>query len=106
MSTVTFDTDGFVVDAEVVGDAFGIEPEAVPEKMRSGRITSRCEKGVDEDEGRWRLTFFSGGRALRLIVDAKGTILSRSTFPAHPPRTGPLDLTDLPRSPGGSGSGG
>lgn len=32
------------------------------------------------DEGRWRLTFYCEGRALRLNVDAGGRILSRARF--------------------------
>ena len=47
---------------------------------------SKDQTGVEEDAGRWRLTFFHGGRALRLIVDAEGTILSRATFPARLPQ--------------------
>jgi hypothetical protein len=77
---------GFVVDAELLGAAFGIEAASVPERLRTAEITSLCETGVEEDAGRWRLTFYRGGRALRVTVDARGTILSRSTFAAHPPR--------------------
>ena len=95
MSNVTFTADGFVVDAEIVGAAFGLPPAEVPAKLRAGDITSRCETGVDEDAGRWRLTFYSGGRALRLVVDESGTILSRATFPAHAPAAGPIDLATM-----------
>lgn len=95
MSNISLTTDGFVVDAEIVGAAFGIAPADVPAKLRQGKITSRCETGVDDDAGRWRLTFYSEGRALRMIVDKAGSILSRSTFPAHAPTTGPIDLASL-----------
>tara|TARA_B100002049_G_C15735142_1_gene232133 strand:+ start:35 stop:334 length:300 start_codon:yes stop_codon:yes gene_type:complete len=95
MSKVTFSTDGFVVDAEIVGAAFDLPPADVPGKLRVGEITSRCETGVDDDAGRWRLTFYSDGRALRLVVDEAGAILSRSTFPAHAPTAGPIDLASL-----------
>jgi hypothetical protein len=95
MSQVTFSTDGFVVDAEIVGAAFDLPPADVPGKLRVGEITSRCETGVDEDAGRGRLTFYSGGRALRLVVDEAAVILSRSTFSAHEPTMGPIDLTSL-----------
>ena len=95
MSSVTFTTDGFVVDGEILGSAFGLPPADVPDRLRRGEITSRCETGVDEDAGRWRLTFFCGGRALRLVVDETGTVLSRSTFPAHTPTAGPIDLAAL-----------
>ena len=92
MSNVSFTADGFTVDAELVGRAFGLPPSDVLAKLRDGEITSRCEAGLDDDAGRWRLTFYSGGRALRLVVDENGTILSRSTFPSHAPVASPLDL--------------
>ena len=88
MTGVSITAEGFVVDAEILGAAFKLDPATVPKRLRSGEITSRCETGMDEDAGRWRLTFYRSGRALRLTVDAEGTILSRATFAAHPPRPG------------------
>ncbi len=89
MSEVSVMTDGFIVDAAIVGAAFGVAPADVPARLRTGAITSRCETGVADHAGRWRLTFYSGGRALRLVVDGSGTILSRATFPAHAPSAAP-----------------
>lgn len=82
---VTIKNGGFVVDAALLGDAFDLSPATVPERLRAGEITSLCETGRDKDAGRWRLTFFFAGRALRLTVDGRGEVLSRSTFAAHPP---------------------
>ncbi|KAA9005002.1 DUF6522 family protein [Histidinibacterium aquaticum] len=93
MGAVSFTTEGFVVDAEIVGTAFDLPPAEIPARLRAGEITSRCETGVDEDAGRWRLTFFHGGRALRLVVDQTGEVLSRATFAAHAPKAGPIDLS-------------
>lgn len=95
MSDVTFTANGFLVDAEIVGAAFELLPADVLDKLRAEEITSRCEAGIDEDAGRWRLTFYFGGRALRLVVDVEGTILSRSTFPSHAPAAGPIDLASM-----------
>ncbi len=95
MSNISFTTNGFVVDAEIVGAAFELPPADVPAKLRAREITSRCETGVDADAGRWRLTFYFGGRALRLVVDENGAIISRATFPAHAPSPGPLDVAGL-----------
>jgi hypothetical protein len=36
---------------------------------------------MEEDAGRYRLTFFSRTRRLRLIVDENGTILKRLSAP-------------------------
>lgn len=77
---------GFVIDAAILGAAFGIDVALVRARMGAGEITSRCERGIDEDAGRWRLAFYCDGRALRLTVDDGGRILSRATFPARPPR--------------------
>jgi hypothetical protein len=95
MSNVSFNTDGFVVDAELVGFAFNLSPADVPAKLRAGEITSRCEIGVGDDAGLSRLTFYCAGRALRLVVDESGAILSRATFPTHAPAAGAIDLTPI-----------
>ncbi|GGH20725.1 hypothetical protein SAMN05444007_101448 [Cribrihabitans marinus] len=72
----------FVVDAQVLAEAFGVTATEVPELMRAGAITSVCEKGVEADEGNWRFTFYHDGQALRMTVDAAGEIVKRSRFPA------------------------
>lgn len=82
MSTVERNGDGFVVDAAILARAFDLPAETVRAMMRDGRITSRCEAGMDEDAGRWRLTFFHAGRTCRLTVDGEGAILKQSTFSA------------------------
>ena len=86
MADVLVTADGFVVDAKLIGDAFRMTSETVQNEMRDDRITSRCETGEGDDEGRWRLTFYRDGRALRLIVNASGDVMSRSTFPASAQR--------------------
>jgi hypothetical protein len=71
--------DGVIrVDASIVGKHLGLEPFEVQELMREGKLTSSCERGVDEDEGHYRLTFFHGRRRLRLIIDNAGRIIRRS----------------------------
>ncbi|MCX7566158.1 DUF6522 family protein [Sulfitobacter sp. F26169L] len=75
-------TDGqATVDAEDLGPLLGIEPAAVPQKMRSGQITSLFETGIDEDAGRYRLTFFYDNRRIRLTCAADGTVLSTIRTP-------------------------
>lgn len=82
MSRIDVAEGRFTVDADLVSAAFGLEPADVPALMRAGGITSRCETGIEEDAGRWRLTFYHGGRALRLTVDSGGRVLKRATFDA------------------------
>jgi hypothetical protein len=84
--TITLTADGFEIDAAHLADAFGLAAAAVPGLMRAGLITSRCERGEGEDAGRFRLSFFHAGRALRLTLDGNGTILSRALFDRPAPR--------------------
>ena len=88
MSTVQIDAGGFVVEAEDLARAFGVTEDAVLRDMRAGLLTSRCEKGIDEHEGRHRLIFTHQGRTLRLTVDDEGRIVSRVVFAEPPARAG------------------
>jgi len=89
MTGVSIGAEGFVVDAGVLAEAFGLTSAEVAAGMRAGLIASRHETGIDADAGRHRLTFYHRGRALRLTVDDSGRILSRATFDAPPPGRGP-----------------
>ena len=89
MTTILTGNDGFVVDAEIIAEALGIAASEIQGLMRSNVISSRCEKGMGEDEGCWRLTFFHSNRAFRLTVDNTDQILSRARFDAPRQRNGP-----------------
>lgn len=54
------------LDAQIIADGFDLEPARIPALMRDGAITSLCECGIDEDAGRYRLTFFHKSRRFRL----------------------------------------
>ncbi len=88
VNAVQRDGDGFTVSAALLAEAFGLDETQVKAAMRSGAMTSRCEAGMDKDAGTWRLVFQFRDRALRLVVDASGQILKRSTYPVKPPRRG------------------
>lgn len=87
--------DCITVDARLIADCLGMTPAAVQAGMREGTITSRCEKGVDADAGRHRLTFFHGSRRLRLLVDEMGVIIQRSVIDF-----GKLGIPNSARRPG------
>lgn len=80
MAKVEFEHGALHVDAAIIGKSLGIEPSTVQACMREGKITSTCERGVDEDAGRYRLTFFYESRRFRLIVDAGGDVLWSSVI--------------------------
>jgi hypothetical protein len=77
---IRFEADAIEIDAATIAEALDIDPSLVPQRIRDGALTTRCERGVDADEGRYRLTFFTDRRRLRLIVDAAGNVLQRSTI--------------------------
>lgn len=79
MARIELERGEFCVDAALIAEGLGIEPALVQRHMRAGRIASWCERGIDEDAGRHRLTFSHENRRLRLVVDERGNIVKRST---------------------------
>jgi hypothetical protein len=75
--------DRFVIAAGDLAQALGLSEAAVRAGLRDGTITSRTEMGMEGDAGRWRLTFFHGGRALRFTVDAEGVVQRQTRFPVR-----------------------
>jgi hypothetical protein len=67
------------IEASIVAQGLQLEPSLVHAMMRNGEITGLCERGVDEDAGRYRLTFFHKKRHFRLVVDETGTVIQRSS---------------------------
>lgn len=83
MSAVQFENGEFSVDAAEIAEGLRIHPAQVLAGMRKRRITSLCERGIDEDAGRYRLTFFYARRRFRLVVDEAGTIIDRMVEDQH-----------------------
>ena len=79
MATVEFAEGALCIDAAVIGRGLNVEPSLVQVRMREGKITVFCEHGVDEDAGRYRLTFFHENRRFRLVIDEEGNAIQRST---------------------------
>lgn len=84
MSTITLADGSIDIDAAVIAADLDLDCPAVLEAMRVGRLTATYERGVDEDAGRHRVTFYHGNTRLRLIVDAGGQIVERSVTRLHP----------------------
>jgi len=74
------DGQDFQIDASLIGEMLALKPEEVQPLMRSGHITSICERGEGEDAGRYRLTFFYRSRRARLDLDGSGRIVKRSSI--------------------------
>jgi hypothetical protein len=70
----------FTVPAEVIAEGLGLPAAQVQALLAQRQISSWVEAGTNENLGTFRLTFASERRRLRLIVNALGDIVSRSTL--------------------------
>ena len=68
--------EGPVVAAEDLGPLLDLPPAEIPRLIREGTVTTRYERGVDEDSGRFRLSFRYGARQLRLTCTDDGIVVS------------------------------
>jgi hypothetical protein len=80
MAEVRIKDHALVVDSDLIARDLGIDKDQVQSLMHEGKITTLSEHGVDDDAGTHRLTFFYKACRARLIVDAEGHILRRSSI--------------------------
>lgn len=66
------------IDASVIGGGLGIEASQVQAKLEEGKISTLCERGIGEDEGRFRVTFYCGKRRFRILIDESGNFIEES----------------------------
>jgi hypothetical protein len=78
LALIEFEAQGINIDARLIGDSLNLDPAIVLTRMHEGAITSLCERGLDDDAGRYRLTFFHGSQRCQIIVDGDGKVLRRS----------------------------
>lgn len=79
MSRISIAEGRFEVDADAVAKGLKITASDLRQGLQSGQITSQSETGMDEDAGRYRLTFYSPTRRFRMVVDARGEIVTTSS---------------------------
>jgi hypothetical protein len=88
MSDIELAEGAVKVDAAVIATDLGLTPEGVLNALRDRRLTAVCEQGLEQDSGRWRLTFYHADRRLRLVVDQAGQVLERSAVRQRARRPG------------------
>ena len=70
------------IDAALVAPRLGLDLDTFRALMDDGRIRVLCERGVGEDAGRYRATFYHHAARARLVVDAEGRLLHAEPAPA------------------------
>jgi Family of unknown function (DUF6522) len=78
MSKIEIELGSMHIEASVIAQGLELESPLVQAMMGKAEITCLCERGVNEDAGRYRLTFFHKSRRFRLVVDGTGTVIQRS----------------------------
>lgn len=93
---IEFENGEVAIDASIVAEGLGVTLPLLQQGMRAGSITSVAERGIDADQGRHRLTFFSEHRRFRVVIDTSGAIIQRSAIDF-----GEAKLPKSARRPGG-----
>lgn len=60
------------IDAALVAPGLALELDEFRRLMEQGGISVLCERGIGEDAGLYRASFYHGGRRVRLVVDGNG----------------------------------
>lgn len=63
------------IDAARVAAGLGLAQAEFRQLMDRRQVTVLCERGTGVDAGRYRASFYYGGRRVRLVVDAQGHVL-------------------------------
>lgn len=73
---ITFDGDQAIVDAAEIAPLLDLDVPTFQERMRSGGIRTRVERGEADDAGKLRLTFQTPDWRVRLTCNEDGTVLT------------------------------
>ncbi|MEO8012381.1 MAG: DUF6522 family protein [Dokdonella sp.] len=60
------------IDATIVAKGLGVAVAEFRQLMEQGKVSVLCERGVDEDAGLYRASFYHKGKRVRLVVDRNG----------------------------------
>lgn len=73
---VRLSDDGLELVVAQLAPLMGLSEEGWRTQMAAGRLLVRTEKGVGEDEGRWRITLRLGRTRLEVLLlpDGKGYV--------------------------------
>ncbi|MEM8854920.1 MAG: DUF6522 family protein [Pseudomonadota bacterium] len=83
-AAVSVGPDGITVDAKVLAPKLGLTPEVLQANMN--QLVTRSETGIDEDEGRTRLTFRYGKAQWRIVIEPDGHVVEDDWKPSEDSR--------------------
>ena len=68
-------TAGIEIDGALVARNLGLAPEAFRQLMQDRKVSVLCERGVGEDAGLYRATFYYRERRFRAVLEPGGRIV-------------------------------
>jgi len=71
-NVISIGDDTVVISADAVAPRLGLTPEALQAEMQHGQVYCLVETGVDEDEGRTRVTVRWHARSCTLVIEPDG----------------------------------
>jgi hypothetical protein len=66
------EADPIEIDGALVARGLGLAVPEFRQLMDDRKVTLLCERGVGNDAGLYRASFYHAGRRFRLVVDARG----------------------------------
>ena len=63
------------IDGDLVARKLGLQPAEFRQLMEDRKVTVLCERGVGEDEGLYRATFYHRERRFRAVLEPGGRIV-------------------------------
>lgn len=60
------------IDGGLVARGLGLAPAEFQRLMEHQKITVLCERGIGEDAGLYRASFYHAGQRMRLVIDQDG----------------------------------
>jgi hypothetical protein len=71
------------IDGALVAPRLGLNVATFRALMAEGAIRVLCERGIGDDAGRYRATFYHRDARARLVVDARGNLLQGEPHPSQ-----------------------
>lgn len=68
-------SDSVVIDGALVARGLGLALAEFQQLMQVRKVSVLCKRGVGEDAGLYRASFYYAGKRVRLVVDSAGNLV-------------------------------